>query len=143
MPLVPEDFDVPRRHETADFVLEPLGPKHNERDHAAWMSSLEHIRATPGFEGRRWPTPMSLEENLSDLERHRAEFDERTAFAYSVLDPETDDVIGCVYVDPAPYGDGAVVRTWVRATHAHLDERLRTDVLAWLENDWPLRLART
>jgi hypothetical protein len=142
MPLVPDDFDVPARHETPDFVLEPLGPEHNERDHAAWTSSIEHIHVTQGFEGSRWPFPMTLEENLRDLERHRTEFDERSAFAYSVLDPETDDVIGCVYVDPAPSGEGAVVRTWVRVSHAPLDERLRAEVVAWLERDWPLRLAR-
>jgi hypothetical protein len=138
MPLVPDDFEVPRRHETGDFTLEPLGPEHNERDHAAWMSSIEHIRATHGFVGRSWPRPMTLEENLRDLETHRAELDAREAFAYSVLDPETNDVIGCVYVNPAPAGVGAVVRTWVRASHAHLDETLRTEVVAWLERDWPL-----
>jgi hypothetical protein len=136
--LVPNHFDVPLRHGTPDFVLEPLGPEHNERDHAAWTSSIDHIRATHGFEGRSWPRPMTLEENLGDLEGHRSEFDMRIAFAYSVLDPATDDVIGCVYVDPAPSGEGALVRTWVRETHAHLDERLRTEVVGWLERNWPL-----
>jgi RimJ/RimL family protein N-acetyltransferase len=143
VPLVPDDFDVPLRHETADFTLEPLGPEHNERDHAAWTSSIEHIRATHGFEDRRWPVPMSLDDNLRDLEQHRTEFDQRIAFAYSVLDPETEDVIGCVYVNPAPSGDGAIVRTWVRATHAQLDERLRTEVVDWLRRDWPLASVTT
>jgi hypothetical protein len=138
VPLVPDDFEVPLRHETPDFVLEPLVPEHNERDHAAWTSSIEHIRTTHGFAGRGWPAPMTLEENLGDLESHRAEFEERTAFAYSVLDPRTDDVIGCVYVNPAPEGEGALVRTWVRASHADLDSRLRTEVVTWLERDWPL-----
>jgi RimJ/RimL family protein N-acetyltransferase len=141
--LVPDDFDVPLRHETAEFRLEPLGPEHNERDHAAWSSSIEHIRATHGFEGSRWPHPMSLDENLRDLEQHRAEFDERTAFAYSVLDPETDDVIGCVYVNQAPSEDGATVRTWVRASHAQLDGTLRDEVVRWLERDWPLASVTT
>jgi RimJ/RimL family protein N-acetyltransferase len=141
--LVPDDFTVPTRLETADFVLEPLGPEHNERDHAAWSSSIDHIRSTHGFESGRWPFPMSLEDNLGDLERHRAEFEAREAFAYSVLDRDTDDVIGCVYVNPAPSAADAVVRTWVRASHAPLDERLRAEVVEWLERDWPLRLART
>ena len=138
MPLVPDDFEVPVRLETESFVLEPLGPEHNERDFEAWASSIDHIRATPGFAGRRWPHPMSLAENLADLERHRAEFDARTAFAYTVLDPETDDVIGCVYVNPDEAQDGGVaVRSWVRVTHSNLDEPLRTAVLDWLERDWP------
>ena len=65
--LVPADFAVPTRFATGPFVLEALGPEHNERDHAAWSSSIEHIRATDGFVGGRWPHPMSLEENLADL----------------------------------------------------------------------------
>ena len=143
MPLVPAGFAVPTRFVTGPFVLEALGPEHNERDHAAWSSSIEHIRATEGFAGRRWPHPMSLEENLADLERHRAEFEERSAFAYSVLDPTTSDVIGCVYVDPAPSGDGAVVRSWVRESHAELDAQLRDAVVAWLEQEWPLASVST
>ena len=136
--LVPADFAVPTRFATGPFVLEALGPEHNERDHAAWSSSIEHIRATNGFVGGRWPHPMSLEENLADLERHRAEFEERSAFAYSVLDPATNDVVGCVYVDPAPSGEGAVVRSWVRESHAELDAPLREAVVSWLEREWPL-----
>jgi hypothetical protein len=138
MTLVPDEFEVPVRFETSSFVLEPLGPEHNERDYEAWWSSIDHIRATPGFVGRRWPHPMSLADNLADLERHRAEFDARTAFAYTVLDPHTDDVIGCVYVNPSTTQTGGVtVRSWVRVTHTHLDESLREAVVAWLRRDWP------
>ena len=139
MALVPDDFEVPLRFESPAFVLEPLGPEHNERDHEAWSSSIAHIHATPGFLGRRWPHPMSLEENLADLEMHRAEFDARTAFAYTVLDPRTDVVMGCVYIDPdETQACGASVRSWVRVTHADLDESLRETVTSWLERNWPL-----
>jgi hypothetical protein len=67
--FVPESFVVPTHLEGDGFRLEPLGPEHNERDHAAWMSSIEHIHATPGFGDSDWPAPMSLAENLLDLER--------------------------------------------------------------------------
>ena len=30
--FVPGDFDVPRRLETPQFVLEPLDPEHNDQD---------------------------------------------------------------------------------------------------------------
>ena len=144
MALVPDDFEVPLGFETPAFVLEPLGPEHNERNHEAWSSSIDHIHATPGFAGRRWPHPMSLTENLADLEAHRAEFDARTAFAYSVLDPRTDDVIGCVYVDPdEAQAGGVTARSWVRVTHADLDEPLREAVMDWLEHDWPLASVST
>jgi len=41
--FVPPDFKVPLGLATSDFVLEPLGPEHNERDYEAWTSSMEHI----------------------------------------------------------------------------------------------------
>jgi hypothetical protein len=31
--FVPPDFDVPLGLETSEFVLEPLGPEHNEQDY--------------------------------------------------------------------------------------------------------------
>jgi hypothetical protein len=46
--VVPPDFEVPLGIETSEFVLEPLGPEHNDPDYAAWTSSMEHIAATPG-----------------------------------------------------------------------------------------------
>ena len=45
---------------------------------------------------------MSAEANLADLERHADEFERRVAFAYTVLRPESDDVIGCLYLNPGP-----------------------------------------
>jgi hypothetical protein len=38
--FVPRDFDVPRRLETPQFVLEPLGPEHNDQDYDAWTSAV-------------------------------------------------------------------------------------------------------
>jgi hypothetical protein len=54
MSFVPDDFAVPRSLVGDGFWLEPLGPEHNEGDYQAWTSSIAHIRATPGFEGRSW-----------------------------------------------------------------------------------------
>ena len=47
--FVPADFDPPTSLRTDRFRLEPLGPQHNESDLAAWTSSIEHIRSTPGY----------------------------------------------------------------------------------------------
>ncbi|MFN8019986.1 MAG: hypothetical protein U0Q03_00535 [Acidimicrobiales bacterium] len=141
--------DVPAAPHTATLRLEPLHPRHNRRDHAAWMSSIDHIHATPGFQpgvwgGDSWPYEMALEANRADLEMHWDEFRRGVAYAYTVLDPHTDDVIGCVYIDPdeAPLGpDGvradAMVRSWVRASHAHLDGELARVVGDWLASSWP------
>jgi hypothetical protein len=138
MAFVPDGFEAPRRLETPRFLLEPLGPEHNESDHEAWMSSIDHIRATPGFPSRNWPEPMTLEENRADLERHARDFAGRTGFTYTVLDPASRQVIGCLYVYPDRKGDaGASVTSWVRATHAELDGELRRAVSRWLADQWP------
>jgi hypothetical protein len=145
--FVPVDFAVPDGL-VADkgFRLAPLGPQHNEADYAAWTGSIDLIQATPGFIGRSWPHPMSLEDNLRDLEQHAQDFSERRGFTYTVLGADSDEVIGCVYIYP-PKGQGpdggtegvlgATVRSWVRADRAQLDRVVYDAVLAWLERDWP------
>ncbi|HEU4568725.1 MAG TPA: hypothetical protein VFR99_11880 [Marmoricola sp.] len=125
---------------TDQFRLEPLGPQHNESDHAAWTSSIEHIRSTPGYPDGNWPPPdgMTLERNLADLRRHADDFAHRRGFTFTVLDPVGRDVIGCVYVYPSPSDDWDVtVQSWVRADRAELDVPLADAVARWLATDWP------
>jgi hypothetical protein len=139
-PFVPTDFEPPTSLVTAHFRLEPLGPQHNEADHAAWTSSIAHIRSTPGFPDGTWPPPegMSLERNLDDLRRHAADFEARAGFTFTVLAPDTGDVIGCVYIYPTKVPDADVaVQSWVRASHAELDVPLADAVAGWLAADWP------
>ncbi|MFL5944484.1 MAG: GNAT family N-acetyltransferase [Gaiellaceae bacterium] len=136
--FVPPDFVVPRRLEAPLFVLEPLGPEHNDPDYAAWSTSIEHIHATPGWEKSTWPRQMTLEENRSDLERHARDFENRTGFTYTVLGREQGDVIGCVYIYPAADGDcDAHVLSWVRASSSELDPELWRAVTDWLKESWP------
>jgi RimJ/RimL family protein N-acetyltransferase len=136
--FVPDDFEIPLGIETSEFVLEPLGPEHNDSDYDAWTSSMEHIAATPGFPWGSWPHEMTAEENRADLERHAEDFRNRVGFTYTVLDPASRDVIGCVYIYPVRDSDAdAQVRSWVRASHAHLDTPLWQAVSEWLAADWP------
>ena len=120
------------------FALEPLSVRHNERDYAAWISSIEHIRQTPGFPDGSWPKLMSSEENAADLARHERDFADRVGFTYTVLDPATADVIGCLYLYP-PERDGydVDVHSWVRADRAELDKPLHELVTGWLAQTWP------
>ena len=134
--FVPDTFDAPVYFEGDGFRLEPLGPRHNERDHEAWMTSIDHIRSTPGFEDADWPAPMSLEQNLGDLEGHSADFESRSGFTYSILDGE--EVIGCVYIYPSRVeGADASVRSWVRVSRADLDVVVWRALAAWLAEEWP------
>jgi hypothetical protein len=138
--FVPAGFDPPTSLVTDGFRLEPLGPQHNEADHAAWMSSIEHIRGTPGYPDGNWPPPsgMSLERNLADLTRHADDFARGAGFTFTVLDPVDEDVIGCVYLYPSASEDHDVtVQSWVRADRAALDVPLATAVANWIATDWP------
>jgi len=142
--LVPDDFDPPTRLVTPTFVLEPLGPQHNERDYAAWTSSMEHILATPGIvqpgAEHPWPHPMAPEESLRDLVRHAEDFAARRGFTYTVLDPASNDVIGCLYIYPSKDdAHDARVKSWVTATRADLDHVLWRAVSDWLAAAWPFR----
>ena len=143
-PFVPDSFVVPDPPRTDQFWLEPLGPQHNESDYAAWTSSVEHIHATPGFEHGRWPHPMSLAENLGDLEMHARHFEQRLGFTFTVRDATrgtgVGDVIGCVYVYPSEdAGVDVVVRSWVRVSRAALDAEVAAVVQQWLDDVWPFR----
>lgn len=141
-PFVPTDFVVPLELAGPGFRLIPLGPEHNAADQAAWSASMDHIHATPGFEGRPWPHEMPAAQNLADLEQHAADFAARTGFTYTVLPadgPNGEHVLGCVYIYPPEPGDpgDASIRSWVRADHAALDPVLFAAVRDWLVDEWP------
>jgi hypothetical protein len=136
--FVPPTFVVPLSLETSLFRLEPLGPQHNDADYAAWTSSIDHIRGTPGFPDGNWPDARSIEDNLRDLRRHADDFTGRRGFTYTVLDPDTGDVVGCVYIYPDAAGPRrASVQSWVRVSRAELDVPLWRAVSAWLATAWP------
>jgi hypothetical protein len=138
--FVSDDFDPPLGLVLPAFHLVPLGAEHNVSDHAAWMSSIGHIRATPGFEHTDWPPVegMTLAANLDDLKGHARDFADRTGFTFTVLRPGTEEVIGCLYIYPAKDGEhDAHVRSWVRADVAEMDALLYAAVSRWLAERWP------
>ena len=138
-PFVPVDFVPPKSLVADQFVLEPLGPQHNRDDYAAWTSSIEHIRATPGYPDGDWPPTdgMSIEANLADLTRHAADFASGSGFTFTVLDPATGSVIGCVYLYPPEREGDVIVQSWVRADRSNLDTPLADAVASWLATEWP------
>jgi hypothetical protein len=135
-PFVPDAFTPPTSFEGPGFRLEPLGPEHNGRDYDAWTSSIDHIRATPGFETSDWPHEMTLEANLGDLEGHACDFGERSGFTYSILDG--DEVIGCVYIYPSKdEAHDARISSWVRASRAEMDTVVWRTLSRWIADAWP------
>lgn len=139
MRLVPADFIPPQPVQTDQFRLALVGPDYNESDYAAWTSSMDFIRSLPGWERSSWPSPMTIEENLRDCTSHLARSSSGSDFAYTVLLPDRDEVVGCVYFKPAnPPRHGAVaVRSWVTVEHPDLDKPLYEVVTRWLADNWP------
>jgi hypothetical protein len=106
--FVPAGFNPPTSLATDQFRLEPLGPLHNQADHAAWMSSIEHIRSTPGYPDGKWPprAGMTLEKNLADLRRHADDLARRAGFTFTVLDPATTTSLVASTCTPRPRRSG-------------------------------------
>jgi hypothetical protein len=81
---------------------------------------------------------MTIDANRRDLERHAQDFAARAGFAYTVLDPASRAVTGCLYIyRDENAGCDAAVASWVRASHAELDIALRGLISRWLSEAWP------
>ena len=139
MPFVTKSFDVPLTAEAARFHLRALSIDDVVKDYEAVMTSREHLWYRFG-KIWAWPnTDHSLEQNLIDLARHQSEFQQRTAFAYSVLSPDYARVLGCVYIYPAiTDAVEANVWFWVRQSEiaSKLEQAIETFLMAWLSNSW-------
>ena len=137
-PFVATSFDIPTTLETDEFRLRMLSTTDVEKDYDAVMSSVEHLAQV--WPGSGWPGDLTLEDNLGDLQRHQQEFEDRIAFAYTMVSPDESIVLGCVYINPSEkQGFDAEVYMWVRESElaAGLDSRLHTAVTDWLASSWP------
>ena len=141
-PFVPDDFLVPAGLETPEFRLRMLTVHDLIKDFDAVMSSVEHLKFV--WPHADWPESLTLEQNLVDLGWHQKEFQNRSSFAYAVMDPADKCELGCVYVNPSKKrGYDAVIYLWARQSvlASGLEERLLTTVRVWLASHWPFRNA--
>lgn len=112
------------------------------KDYDAVMTSVDHLRGVFG-PNSAWPADnLTLEQDLIDLGWHQKEFQRRTSFAYTVMNPDESECLGCVYIDPCPKMDyDAEVYLWVRksAFNKGLDPILFSTIKAWIEKEWPFQ----
>jgi RimJ/RimL family protein N-acetyltransferase len=138
-----KDYQPPTELNTPTVHLEPLGPQHAELDHKAFMSSREHLHRT--LHWGDWPREdTTVEDNRSDLARHGKEFDNREAYAFTVLSTDRKRCLGCVYMKPLNKHPRAVgIAYWVVEDELvnDLDEHLIKSLLEWFEKDWALDMA--
>lgn len=142
-PLVPEDFEIPSGLERPDFRLRMLRASDVDLDFDAVSSSAAHIRRLNADRWQGWPEEgFTIEENLQDLERHEGEFLRREAFAYTMMSPDEDRCLGCVYIEPTNLpGHDAVVYMWVRksAFDRGMDSLLCKTAKQWIKEAWPFK----
>jgi len=135
--FVPDSFKVPETFETDRLRLRMLSIDDVEKDYEAVMESRELLHAQFGGP---WPREgFTIEENLVDLKRHQREFEQREAFAYTVVSLDETQVLGCVYINPSEDDNAdAEVYMWVRQSEFNkgLDPILFETVKNWLEETW-------
>lgn len=138
-PIVPADFAVPERLETAGFLLRPLTVHDVIRDYDAVMSSAAELKDRIQ-DGSQWPDGLTLQENLIDLAWHQREFTIRHSFAYSVMSHDGETCLGCCYIYPSsdPAHD-ATAFYWARQSRIGdaADVALGDVFRGWLARDWP------
>ena len=87
----------------------------------------------------KWPYPeLTHEQDLIDLGWHQKEFQNRTSFAYTVMNLDETECLGCVYFYPTDKKSFDVtVILWVRKSKIQLDKELQDTVTNWLKEKWP------
>lgn len=128
--FIPDEFEPTVLVEVDGFILIPLGPALAEIDHAAYLSSIEHLQE-PFTRSESCPhADIDDEAALQDTINEEARFNARESFDYAVLTPDGERERGCVYVRPTlKPGFDAEVSPWV--TKAEFDAGFDEKLYAW------------
>ncbi len=141
--FVPPDFKIPEALETDKFRLRMLTIKDVEKDYDAVITSIDHLRGVFGDRERnkKWPPgDLTLEQDLIDLGWHQKEFQSRSSFAYTVMNLDETQCLGCVYIFPSNNEDfDAEIYMWVRKSELEkgLDPILFKTIKEWIQEKWP------
>ena len=144
------DWPAPAGLRTPRLKLEPLTIGHVELDYDAVMSSRAELRR---WSQSSWPAEdFPLAENLADLARHEREHLADEAYTYTVLAPDGERCLGCVYLAPLRPAEQALALAVTGAAAAHaaraafwvrtdevaneLDRELFTALRAWFGAEW-------
>jgi RimJ/RimL family protein N-acetyltransferase len=145
--LVPKNFNPPLLKKN-NYLARKLQASDVYLDYIAVMSSIDAIHAT---RGGKWPTPdLTFEDDLIDLSWHQREFEFKSSFAYTVMNKDETECLGCIYFYPPeedPSGskeqDSPEVEISWWVTQKMLDkgfyEQLSFDIKEWVENEWPFK----
>lgn len=140
--LVTPDFKIPEVLETDKFRLRMLKVTDVVKDYDAVMTSVDHLQGIFGLRSK-WPSKdLTFEQDLIDLGWHQKEFQTRSTFAYTVMNLDESQCLGCVYIfRPTKSDFDAEVYMWVRksADDEGLDSILYEAVKNWIAEKWPFK----
>lgn len=145
MHLVPENFTIPVKLVTNQFIIRKLTARDVYLDYLAVMSSIDIIKKT---RGGNWPNPkLTIDDDLIDLSWHQREFENRSSFAFTVMNLDETECLGCLYLYPpgfrkdAPVGADVDVSFWVteKAYKQGLYIKLYRVIKKWLKKEWPFK----
>ncbi len=144
-PFVPSDFSVPEKLETDKFRLRMLKITDVEKDYDAVITSIDHLQGI-FIERSKWPAKdLTFEQDLIDLGWHQKEFQIRSSFAYTVMNLDESQCLGCMYIFPSIKSDyEADIFMWVRKSEYDkgLDPILFNIVKDWISSKWPFKKVR-
>lgn len=136
------------------FVATPLTTDMAALDYASYMASSDVIRV---HSDGRWPVEgFTLTDDLTLVEKHQADHENRRAFTFVLLAPSLSEALGCLYLNPlreylqragadrrlldAVPPASAMVTFWLRQDQEDtgLADVVVEAVNAWLLTEWPL-----
>lgn len=138
--LVPDDFESPLVFETKEFHFERLAPEFTKIDFEAVKEATCHIRELYDIaDPEEWPNDkLTLEEDRADLVRHAKDFDEKKAFAYTVLSLDKKKCLGCIYIDPCEQEEyDTEVTLW--GLNNELSEKIYKATRQFLKESFPFQ----
>ena len=143
--FVPKDF-IPKNLEKEKYTARKLCARDVYLDYFAVMSSIDIIHQT---RGGKWPSPdLTIEEDLIDLGWHQREFEFKTSFAFTIMNKDETECLGCIYFYPPKSGMSSAksdsgydvnVSWWItkRFYDEDMYDKVCWDIRTWIENDWP------
>jgi hypothetical protein len=138
--FIQKNFQIPEILENQHFRIRMLTVNDVVKDYDAVMTSINHLQGVFGPKSK-WPSKdLTLEQDLIDLGWHQKEFQKRSSFAYTVMNKDESECLGCIYIDPTDKVDyDAEVYLWVRKSEFEkgLDTILFDTVKNWIINEWP------
>lgn len=149
MDYYPKTAIVPKGFSTPQFTIRPLLATDVQKDYEAVMAAQElNLRLTEG----RWPKDgFSVEENLEDLKYHQIMHEERKEFTYTIMDPEEQNCLGCIYFYPPNIETTgglkannlsedfvSIMYFWLRPdmTTNEFGRRFFDDIRGWIKAEW-------